>query len=222
MPLLGTFAAASARGYGSQTGNGLTLYFATLLDSSNVQGFYKASNCPYTIDFNGTGLYMSGDASTTGNYVNTTVFPQNIEVSVSIQLNDTTQYCNDHSIMISAAGTEPQWNWGSQPSRIAFQNNCKNPYIYGHTTNIQGTGDKLATTGWLTMRAEHNRTAGTCRYRTYVGFDQRAAGWTGTVLTDLTLSEVINSSSLWVSLGADQDTPGNGLSQFRNLYVSII
>lgn len=62
--------------------------------------------------------------------------------------------CSDPSIAIWATGT-PQWNWGNHSSRIALQQNCQGPYLYGTTTSNALGGTTPVSTTPITLHLHH-------------------------------------------------------------------
>lgn len=106
-------------------------------------------------------------------------------------------YCTDHSVCLFKEGTDPEWNWGVNSSRIAVSVNCENPKIYGQTSD-DSLGD--ISDGYYTFRVTYDPGAGTVTAVVHSGETVDAP-----VFGTMTVNETLGSGNYRIGLDADQD-----------------
>lgn len=183
----------------------------------------------YTYDWSATqGLRTAGDAGTGFVYTvqTTDTWLGNFLVQASFQY-ASGDNCPDPSIAIWPASngrTSPQWNWGTQASRISYQLNCtSSPVIYGTSVQTQGTAFSFgAVNTWYTLHFYHEPTLS----RTRALFTTGQNDWTisGTQLggSTLTNSNFYSAGTpLYIGLASDADgkTLGAGCN-FSGMRIS--
>jgi len=164
--------------------------------------------------FDQGGMWFSGDAGGEGEggaYPIRTVmeFEAN-DVCEVIYTVDYQDGCSDQGICIFNVGTEPEWNWGSNETRIAFSINCPQPYIYGLTNSTSGTGGELEggeggegaeyTANYYTFHFTYNPSEESVEVVVYQGENTE-----GTVVNTLNLTEKLPEGNYRIGFAADQD-----------------
>lgn len=133
------------------------------------------------------------------------------EVIYTIDYND---FCADHGVCIFNVGAEPEWNWGSNGTRIAAQDDCPVPFIYGQENEVFGLrgeggefipiqGGEEPELGDYTFHFTYDPSAGTVNLKVYVGDDTNVAP-----IDDLTINETLPEGDYRVGFSADQDEFG--------------
>lgn len=136
------------------------------------------------------------------------------EVIYTIDYNDS---CADHGICVFNVGTEPEWQWGSNETRIAAQNNCPAPYIYGRQSEALGVGEggefQASGLGLYTFHFTYDPEAGTVNLKVYFG-----DGTNVPPMDDLTINETLPAGEYGIGFSADQDEFGIK-SYFRSVEI---
>lgn len=121
--------------------------------------------------------------------------------------------CSDQGICVFNVGTEPEWQWGSNETRIACSMNCPAPYIYGLEGSVNGEGQGGELSGgeggtyepnYYTFHFTYTPASSQVRVAIYQG-----EGTGGDELTTLVLNERLPPGEYRVGFSADQDSFGN-------------
>jgi hypothetical protein len=198
-------------------GSGGTTYALNAADPTFTWTPGGALSQSFTDLGRGPLLTISGDAgSAAAGYTLNDVFTTDVEVVVSVYVNDAGGLCNDPGVMIAPSGTTPSWSWGALAGRIGFQFDCEAPAIYG-VADTAGDSLEVVNKGtWYTMQIFYRPSLGTSTFRVYEGFDTTCSS----PVIDLSLSEA-PWSSFQITLSADQEDPAFA-TQFSNLTVTPI
>lgn len=211
-----------------------------LTDGSLPSGMYQKSDGP-TVTWDSTGVKLSGDApndgasyplrvpsSFTGDYL--------FQLSTRIDENPSGgNWCSDAGIALftSSYTSSWTWKWGNQSGRIAVQNNCKKPHIYGYTnsTNMTnpGSGEVLVSPyvsdgGWVTMHMYHEPSLSRTRYEITLGSKDWDAS--GTRLGSSPNSGILSiadhyDGTYYVGISADDDDDGMYANGFRYIPLDL-
>jgi hypothetical protein len=121
--------------------------------------------------------------------------------------------CSDQGICVFNVGTEPEWQWGPNETRIACSMNCPAPYIYGHLGEVFGIdseGGELEggegseyVANYYTFHFTYTPASSQVSVTIYQG-----EGTNGTELTTLTLNERLAAGDYKVGFSADEDSFG--------------
>ena len=230
----GVFNLESAQYYAAPT-DGTVFDFT---DGSLPSGMYQKSDGP-TVTWDSTGVKLSGDAPNNGaSYPLRVISSFNgdylFQLSTRIDENPSDgNWCSDAGIGLFNTSYTSTWNWkwDDLSGRIAVQNNCKKPYIYGHTleTNMVGPngGEVLVSPyvsdeGWVTMHMYHEPSLSRTRYEVTLGSKDWDAS--GTRLGNSPNSGILSIGDHWdgnyyVGISADDDDDGMYANAFR--YVAL-
>lgn len=145
-------------------------------------GFTVASGSSPQLTFDSTGAKFSGNATTNAYRLRSTEsFTGDYLFQISTRIDDSAgSWCNDAGIGLfntSYTSSNWEWAWSNVSSRIAVQNNCPRPAIYGTNTSIDGISDLLrpAPQGqvpqndWITMHMKHEPSISTTSYSVTLG-----------------------------------------------------
>lgn len=130
--------------------------------------------------------------------------------------------CSDQGICVFNAGTQPEWQWGSNETRIACSMNCETPYIYGLSGEVRGEGEGGELSGgeggtyepnYYTFHFTYNPSEEQVQAVIYIG-----EGTSGTALMTLTLNERLPAGDYKVGFSADEDEFG-AKSYFTQLNI---
>lgn len=161
--------------------------------------------------FDQGGMWFTGDAGgegSGGGYPVRTVmeFEAN-DVCEVIYTVDYQDGCSDQGICVFNVGTEPEWQWGSNETRIAFSINCPEPYIYGQYGDTTGSGGELEggegeeyAPNYYTFHFTYNPGEESVNVIVYDG-----EGTEGTIINTLTLEEKLPEGNYKIGFAADQD-----------------
>jgi hypothetical protein len=165
--------------------------------------------------FDNKGMWFSGDAGggsggegEGGGYPirSVTEFETN-DICEVIYTVDYQDGCSDQGICIFNTGTEPEWQWGSNETRIAFSMNCPTPYIYGRTNETDGEGGELEggegdeyVENYYTFHFTYNPSEESLEVIVYQGENIE-----GTVVNTLNVSEKLPEGNYKIGFSADQD-----------------
>jgi hypothetical protein len=159
--------------------------------------------------FTGDAVSGSGGEGSGGGYPVRTNFDfEETDVCEVIYTIDYSEACSDHSICIFKVGTEPEWQWGTNETRIAASNNCRVPYIYGQNELVRGVaseggelgGEDEPNLGKYTFHFAYSPSAGTVNLKVYQGESA-----SGDPMADLTINETLPSGQYRIGFSADQD-----------------
>lgn len=179
------------------------------------------------VDFgwDSSGMWFTGNANSgsggeggTGGYPVRTSFSFGSEdVCEVVYTVDYQDGCSDQGICVFNVGTEPEWQWGPNETRIACSMNCPAPYIYGLSGEVYGEGEGGELSGgeggtyepnYYTFHFTYNPSEEQVQVVIYKG-----EGTSGEVLTTLELNERLpevstEGGSYKVGFSADQDAFG--------------
>lgn len=124
---------------------------------------------------------------------------------------DYNEACADHSVCIFNTGTEPEWDWGQNETRIAASNNCIAPWILGRSSEAFGLaseggefgGEGSENLGFYTFHFTYDPGMATVNLKIYVGESA-----SGSPMDDLTITEALPAGSYRIGFSADQDEFG--------------
>lgn len=161
--------------------------------------------------FDEGGMWFSGDAGGEGDAggypIRTVVEFETNDICEVIYTVDYQDGCSDQGICIFNVETEPQWQWGSNETRIAFSINCPQPYIYGQNSETGGVGGELEggeggayEANYYTFRFVYNPTEEQVAVVVYQGEEAE-----GLIINTLTLNEKLPPGNYKIGFAADQD-----------------
>jgi len=178
--------------------------------------------------FDNKGMWFSGNANAGsggsgpgGGYPvrSVTEFETN-DVCEVIYTVDYQDGCSDQGICIFNTGTEPEWHWEPNETRIAFSMNCPQPYIYGQTNETAGEGGELQggegaeyVANYYTFHFTYNPSEESIEVIAYQG-----EGTEGTVVNTLNISEKLPEGNYKIGFSADQDNMGEK-AYFTNMQI---
>ena len=136
-----------------------------------------------SLTFDSTGAKFNGDAGSNDYRLRSTLsFSGDCLFQISTRIDDdySGSYCNDAGMGLfdtSYTGSNWNWSWSSAAGRIAVQNNCPQPVIYGNSSTQNGTSNLLrpAPNGsvpmddWITMHMKHEPSASKTSYSVTLG-----------------------------------------------------
>lgn len=162
--------------------------------------------------FTGNANSGSGGENEGGGYpVRTAMEFETNDVCEVIYTVDYQDGCSDQGICVFNIGTEPEWQWGSNETRIAFSINCPEPFIYGQNNETNGTGGELEggessgyEANYYTFHFTYNPSEEQVTVLVYSGENTE-----GTLINTLVLNEKLPEGNYKVGFTADQDNFGN-------------
>ena len=169
--------------------------------------------------FDNHGLWFIGNYNGSGYPVQTNVEFDTNDVSEVIFILDHNSFCSDQGICFFKSDVVPEWQWGTDSSRIAFSINCPEPFIYGQSRQVSA-GEILNTPSFYTFRIVYdpNADCNNITAYTYVG-----QGTDGELLSTLTLTETLPAGAYRIGLSADSDGTFGGIGEKAYFtYLSII
>ena len=168
----------------------------------------------------GVGVAMYGNAGSNSYPLRlTTAFSGDYLFQLSTRIDNS---CSDAGVaLFNSSYTSSGWNWSwsSSSGRIAIQNNCPQPYIYGQSGSIAGTSGVLEPSSiggsgtWITMHFRHLSSQSKVKY----SVTKAKEDWTesGVVLQSaIQLSEYF-SGTYYVGISADFDSGTTYHNAFR-------
>ena len=167
----------------------------------------------------GVGVAMYGNAGSNSYPLRlTTAFSGDYLFQLSTRIDNT---CSDAGVGLFNSSYTSTWNWtwSTASGRIAIQNNCPQPYIYGQSGSTAGTSGVLEPSSiggsgtWVTMHFRHESSQSKVRYSVTKGQND----WTesGQLLqSHIQLSEYF-SGTYYVGISADFDSGTTYHSAFR-------
>lgn len=181
------------------------------------------------VDFgwDATGMWFTGDAGSgaggegdgTGGYPVRTSFL--FESGDTCEVTYTVDYqggCSDQGICLFVDGVNPEWQWGTNETRIALSMNCPQPYIYGREGDTNGEGGELEggeggsySPNYYTFRLSYDPTAERVEATVYEG-----EGVGGAVVGTLALDERLPEGPYRIGFSADEDEFGE-----KSYFVSL-
>lgn len=185
-------------------------------------GFTQDGSLPgNAFGFDGSGLWFTGDAQPASqSYPVRTNFniPSETTTTIVFTVNHNDS-CADQGVCFYRDGDAPQWNWGSESSRIAIQVDCPQPMIAGLSSQIpvdteSGGSQSLGSPGFYTFEITYNPSASSVTLNVYSGQDT-----SGALLETLSLNERLPEGDYRIGFVSDQDD-GTTKSYFSNLTIS--
>jgi len=122
--------------------------------------------------------------------------------------------CSDFGLCVFEDGTQPQWNWGTDSTRIAAQYNCVNPQIQGLTSGNNPESYELSGNGTYRVRFT---------YQPGVNPDVRleTLDTNDNVLDTVEYAESLNTGNSYrIGFAADQDSE-NKRTYIKNLTINV-
>ena len=171
--------------------------------------------------FDSNGMWITGNSTSSSCYPVRTSFTipsdKGFILKVSINKNHS---CSDHGIAIYKDGTSPQWQWGANNSRIAYQFNCSTPYFYGTTSQ---SGTRSHSNNWYSMQIDYDGTS--MRARTWSGQNN----FSGSTFSDYLFSTSMSLANIYVTgsthyriaFDADQDSTSYK-SYWKDMSIEIV
>ena len=190
-----------------------------------------------TLSWANSNLNISGDAGNNSYRLRLNkIFEGDYLFQLSTRLDDTTSgsFCNDAGLALFTAVTHNDttgnwdWAWSASAGRLAVQNNCPQPYIYGQSGQYAGTANVLKPTSsggssnvgsypsWITMNVRYLPSQTKIQYSVRAGKND----WTesgGVIQSTFELNERFSQAGAlgyYVGVSADFD---NGTTLFSAL-----
>ena len=207
------------------------------LDTGSLPtGMYQISTMSTpTLTWDSTGAKFTGDSSNTSSYPLriASSFSGDYLFQLSTRIDQDTNpnnWCSDASLAVfntTYDGSTWTWKWGNQSGRIAAQNNCDTPHLYGTSTtqaiNSPNSGDVLkspylSSGDWVTMHMYHEPTLSRTRYKVTLG--SKDWGATGTQIGNSPNSGILEisesfSGTYWVGISGDDDSDSMYANGFK-------
>lgn len=172
----------------------------------------KTYNNEFGFDKNGMWIY--GNAFDTS-YPIRTAFSLNTqnpcEVVYTINHSDN---CSDHSVAFFSTINNPQWDWGTNSSRVAISVNCPNPAIYGQYDEIESNVD-LNEPRFYTFKVNYEPSPSLFTVNIYEG--KHVAG---DPIETLILQEELPQGTFKIGFDADLDEGDGNKAYFTYLKIS--
>lgn len=159
------------------------------------------------------GVWFSGNAGEDPSYPIFTNFTipsnQQVEVTVEFVYN---QRCADFGLCFYQDDTVPDWDWGSNPTRIACSYNCETPAIYGLTTENDPEVNLLIPPNTYTCNVIYNPNSNPNITLTTT--------LNGTTVDTRTLDNQVLTSAYRIGFSADQDNE-DFRTYIKNLTINV-
>ena len=160
-----------------------------------------------------------GPTSSNGNedsypiFTNFTI-PQNTTTTVAFDVEFDAE-CSDAGVAFYVDGQIPQWNFGTNPTRIAAQFSCPTPELQGINFFSGSEVGSLPGPGIYRVLVIYSPTAETNN----VVFQISTTGEGSTLLYELTLNEVLPEGDYRIGFAADMDPGDGGRTYIQNLLI---
>lgn len=165
--------------------------------------------------FDNRGLWFVGDAE--GYPVQTNVEFDTNDVAEVIFTVDHNYGCSDQGIAFFRSNATPEWSFGTNSSRIAFELNCPEPFILGQSNDVSA-GEILDYPNFYTFRVVYDPNA-SCD--NVVAYTYAGQGTDGELLSTIALSETLPAGTYRIGLSADSDG-GEGSPSSYNAYFTYL
>ena len=119
-------------------------------------------------------------------------------VRFDVNINDE---CSDMGVCVYVDDDTPEWNYGTNATRIAAQFDCVDVALYGRTTQTISENTPIPTDGFFTVTFTYNPTAPTDKV--IVSFTARDSS---EVIASITLNEALPAGAYRVGFAADQNS----------------
>jgi hypothetical protein len=195
-------------------GSGVSIPLPDFLTYAEDRGHLPTRNTNFGWNSNGLwfGNALEGDSSSS--YPVFTDFTINENDAVTVEFNfEVTQECNDIGLCVYLDGDTPNWQWGTDSSRIAAQFDCLQPLLLGITEDYQGERSNIPDPGMYHVRFTYNPVGGTP-----VQFEYFEGTTTNTQISSLTLNETLGAGSYRVGFAADTN---NGRTYISDLSIMV-
>lgn len=159
------------------------------------------------------GVWFSGSSNGPAYPVFTHfTIPQNNIVTISVDF-VYNQGCSDFGMCVYLDGTTPEWNWGSNDTRIACQYNCPNPYIYGINDGVTNGSAPLIIGNTYTAQMIYDpNSTPNITLNTLLE---------NTIVDTITLDDVLPSGNYRIGFTADQDNI-DFKTYIKNLNIHVV
>lgn len=161
-------------------------------------------------DAQGLWFGYSGEGSGTS-YPVFTNFTINGNDAVTVEFNVNVQdECSDVGVCVYLDGDTPQWQWGTDVSRIAAQFDCLMPTLLGRTESYQGERTNIPAPGMYRIKFTYNPIGGTpVQFEYYQG---------STLVNSMTLNETLGAGSYRVGFASDNN---DGKTYISDLSIMV-
>jgi hypothetical protein len=169
-------------------------------------------------DSNGVWFGPTSDNGNDDSYPIFTNFtiPQNTDSSVSFDV-EVDEFCSDAGVAIYVDGEIPQWNFGTNPTRIAAQFNCPTPELQGINFFSGSEVEGLQGPGIYRMVLIYSPTAETNK----VVYQVYTTGEESSLLFELNLDEALPEGDYRIGFAADMDPGDGGRTYIQNLVITV-
>lgn len=146
---------------------------------SAPSGWTVASGSSPTLNFDGTGAKFSGNATNNAYRLRSTnSFTGDYLFQISTRIDDSSSWCNDAGMglfNINISSPNWDWAWSTQSNRIAVQNDCPTPVIYGTSATTGASAGQILKpptvpqNDWITMHMKHEPSISNTSYSVTLG-----------------------------------------------------
>jgi hypothetical protein len=119
-------------------------------------------------------------------------------VRFDININDE---CSDMGVCVYVDGDTPEWDYGTNTTRIAAQFDCSDVTLFGRTTQTVSENTPIPSDGFYTVTFTYNPTAPT--NKVIASFTARDSN---VVIASITLNEALPAGRYRVGFAADQNS----------------
>jgi hypothetical protein len=194
-------------------------YYDALTSTTGLPSFltrYSTSNKSLSssnVGYTSNGFYINGD---TGAGVFAYPIRTNINIPgahgfklrVSIYRNE---QCDDHGFCIFRTGVTPYWNWATNTSRWALQNDCAQPKVFPPSGSVQNSGTNLNPTSgtlyaqWYSVEIYMPTSSSSISIKYYSGYNTFTGTPTISMLASNPFSSLSITSTSTYNIGFDAD-----------------
>jgi hypothetical protein len=164
--------------------------------------FYLSTSVVENLEYgcDDEGLWFAGEGA--GGYpIKTNVPIPSSAVTEVVFIVDHNYFCSDQGICFYNLNDNPEWDWGTNSTRIAFSINCPEPYIYGKTVQTSA-GEILVDPEYFTFKVTYNPTHPTDKV---VAVIYQGKGTDSDPLSTISIDEALTAGNYGVGIGSDND-----------------
>jgi hypothetical protein len=145
------------------------------------------------------GLWFGNEVSTGPSYPVFTDFTISATDAVTVEFNvDIQDECSDIGLCIYLDGDTPEWEFGTNATRIAAQFDCESPQLVGRITAYEGERTNISSAGMYHIRFTYNPVA-----EDSVRFEYFEGTTTETLVSELVLGEALGEGSYRIGFASD-------------------